>query len=136
MMMRLTIVAAGSLSVAAAAFLLAACATTRQAGPAIAKVNPCEHCRLSGGLGRARSRDRRIGCLGIRQTSACIKITEHIAAARSTRRSTSIGRSGRVTNKDSRRRAIVRGVFRNRVGVRRAGRKHADLSGGAWSRTA
>ena len=118
MMMRLTNVAAGSLSVVAAAFLLAACATTRQAGPAIAKVNPSS---IAASPAAWDGREVEIVGLVVWESGSFGLYQDYGTYCRGAEHAAIYVHWAEwpgVTNKDSRRRAIVRGVFRNRVGVR------------------
>lgn len=111
-------IVAGSLGVVAAAFLLTACATSRQTVPAIAKVNPAS---IAASPATWDGREVEIvglvvwesGSLGLYQDyGTYCRGAEHAAIY------ANWAEWPGVSKKDSRRRAIVRGVFRNRVGVK------------------
>ena len=131
MLSRLTVVggfyriAVGSLGVAAAAFLLAACATSPrpearnpQAGPVIAKVNPAS---IAASPGTWDGREVEIVGLIIWEDGSFGLYQDYGTYCRGSERAAIYAHwvewSG-VSKKDSRRRVIVRGIFRNHVGVK------------------
>jgi hypothetical protein len=108
-----------SLSLAAASFLVTACATSPQPRDGIAKVNPAS---IAAAPATWDGREVEIvgllvwesGSFGLYQSyGAYCRGAEHAAIY------VPWAEWPGVSSKDSRRRAIVRGVFRNRVGVTR-----------------
>ncbi len=111
-------IAVGSLSVAAAAFLLAACATSPQAGAEIAKVNPAS---IAASPGTWDGREVEIVGLVVWESGSFGLYQDYGTYCRGAERAAIYAHWEEwpgVSKKDSRRSAIVRGVFRNRVGVR------------------
>jgi hypothetical protein len=117
-------IALGSLGVAAAAFLLAACATSHQAftspqaGAVIAKINPAS---IAASPGTWDGREVEIVGLVIWESGSSGLYQDYgtyCRAAESAAIYANWGEWPGVSKRDSRRRAIVRGVFRNRVGVK------------------
>ena len=111
-------IAGGSLGVVAAAFLLAACAAGPQPGPRIAKVNPAS---IAADPGAWDGREVEIVGLVIWEDGSDGLYQDYGAYCRAAEKAAIYApweRWSGVTKKDSRRRAIVRGVFHNRVGVK------------------
>lgn len=107
-----------SLSVVAAAFLLVGCTTTPTAGPAIAKVNPAS---IAAAPATWDGREVEIvgmlvwesGSFGLYQDyGAYCRGAEHAAIYAHWAEWPGVSRA------DSRRRLVVRGVFRNRLGAK------------------
>ena len=122
MLTRLTIpggcdrIVAGSLSAAAAAFLLAACATSPPAGPVIAKINPAS---IAASPAAWDGREVEIVGLIVWEDGSFGLYQDYGTYCRGAEHAAIYAHWAEwpgVSKKDSRRRAIVRGVFRNRVG--------------------
>ncbi len=113
-------IAGGSFGVAVAAFLLAACATGPQPEPRIAKVNPAS---IAADPRAWDGRELEIVGLVIWEEGSAGLYQDFGAYCRAAEKAAIYapweGWAG-VTKKDSRRRAIVRGVFRNRVGFKQS----------------
>jgi hypothetical protein len=105
-------------SLAAAALLLAACATSPPPGPVIAKVNPSS---IAADPAAWDGREVEIVGLVVWEDGSFGLYQDYGAYCRAAERAAIYVHWAEwpgVTQKDSRRRAIVRGVFRNRVGVK------------------
>ena len=111
-------ISAASLGLAAAGFLLAACATSRQAGPVIAKVNPAS---IAASPATWDGREVEIVGLVVWESGSFGLYQDYGTYCRAAEHAAIYAHwpdwPG-VSNKDSRRRAVVRGIFRNRLGVR------------------
>jgi hypothetical protein len=116
-------IALGSLSLAAAVFLLAACVTgphettSAQAGPGIARVNPAS---IAASPGTWDGREVEIVGLVVWETGSSGLYQDYGTYCRAAESTAIYARWEQwpgVSKRDSRRRAIVRGIFRNRVGV-------------------
>jgi hypothetical protein len=112
-------IAMGSLGVAAAAFLLTACATpSPKAGAGIAKVNPAS---IAASPATWDGREVEIVGMVVWEDGAFGLYQDYGTYCRGAERAAIYAHWEEwlgVSKKDSRRSAIVRGVFRNRVGVR------------------
>lgn len=122
MQSRLTINAAGSLGVVSAALLLAACAAGPQAGAVGSviptKVNPAS---IAASPGTWDGRQVEIVGLVIWEDGSFGLYQDYGTYCRASEHAAIYAHWAEwpgVSKKDSRRRAIVRGVFRNRVGVK------------------
>lgn len=106
------------LSVMATAFLLVGCATTPLAGPAIAKVNPAS---IAAAPATWDGREVEIVGLVVWESGSFGLYQDYGAYCRGAERVAIYAHWAEwpgVSKGDSRRRAIVRGVFRNRLGVK------------------
>jgi hypothetical protein len=110
-------IAVGSLSLAAGAFLLAACVTSPHASSA-PKVNPAS---IAASPGTWDGREVEIVGLVVWETGSSGLYQDYGTYCRAAESTAIYARWEQwpgVSKKDSRRRAIVRGVFRNRVGIK------------------
>jgi len=124
MLTRLTIagsfdrIAVGPVSVAVAAFLLAACATSPQRGPAVAKVNPAS---IASDPAAWDGREVEIVGLVVWESGSFGLYQDYGTYCRGAERAAIYAHWAEwpgVSKEDSRRRAIVRGLFRNRLGAK------------------
>ena len=109
-------IARGSLGVTAAALLVAGCATSRQTGPAIAKVNPAS---IAASPAAWDGREVEIVGMVVWESGGSGLYQDYGTYCRAAENSAIYAHWDEwpgVTKRDSRRRAIVRGIFRNRVG--------------------
>jgi len=108
--------AALSLGVIEAAFLLTACATSMQTGPGIAKVNPAS---LAASPGTWDGREVEIVGLVVWESGSSGLYQDYGTYCRGSEKAAIYAHWNDwpgVSKADSRRRAIVRGIFRNHVG--------------------
>ncbi|HEV8408381.1 MAG TPA: hypothetical protein VGQ34_10650 [Sphingomicrobium sp.] len=108
--------AVGSLGVVAAALFLVGCATNLQTGPAIAKVNPAS---IAASPGAWDGREVEIVGLVVWESGSSGLYQDYGTYCRGAEKAaiyTHWDEWSGVSKRDSRRRAIVRGIFRNRVG--------------------
>ena len=107
-----------ALTVAAAALLLAACATSPQPGASISKVNPAS---IAAAPGTWDGREVEIVGLVVWESGSFGLYQSYGAYCRGAEGAAIYAHWEEwpgVSKRDSRRRAMVRGVFRNRVGVK------------------
>jgi hypothetical protein len=107
-----------SLGVAGAILLLAACATARPAGPSIANVNPAS---IAASPATWDGREVEVVGLVVWEDGAFGLYQDYGTYCRGAEHAAIYAHWAEwpgVSKKDSRRRAIVRGVFRNRVGAK------------------
>jgi hypothetical protein len=107
-----------SLTSAAAALLLAACVTAPQSGPKIAKVNPSS---IAADPAAWDGREVEIVGLVVWESGSFGLYQDYGSYCRGAENAAIYVHWAEwpgVTQKDSRRTAVVRGVFRNRVGVK------------------
>lgn len=110
----------GSLGAAATALLLTACATSPQTGPVIARVNPAS---IAASPATWNGREVEIVGLVVWESGSFGLYQDYGTYCRGAEHAAIYANWAEwpgVSKKDSRRRAIVRGVFRNRVGVKQA----------------
>jgi hypothetical protein len=108
--------AAGSLGVIGAALLLVSCVTRPQTGPSIARVNPAS---IAASPGTWDGREVEIVGLVVWESGSSGLYQDYGTYCRGAEKAAIYAHWDEwpgVSKKDSRRRAIVRGVFRNRVG--------------------
>jgi hypothetical protein len=124
MQTRLTIVgrsdraALGSLCAVATALLLAACVTSPRAGPGIAKINPAS---VAASPGTWDGREVEIVGLVVWENGSFGLYQDYGTYCRGAEHAAIYAQWAEwpgVSKKDSRRRAIVRGIFRNRIGTK------------------
>jgi hypothetical protein len=116
-------------SLAVAAFLLAACATRPPPGPVLAKVDPAS---IAADPRAWEGREVEIVGLVIWESGSFGLYQDYGAYCRGAERAAIYAHWEEwpgVSQKDSRRRAIVRGVFRNRVGVKQPVGSTPNLAG-------
>lgn len=126
---RLDRIVGGSLGAAAAAAFLAACATSPQAGPGIAKVNPSS---IAASPATWDGREVEIVGLVVWESGSFGLYQDYGTYCRGAEHAAIYANWAQwpgVSKKDSRRRVIVRGVFRNRVGAKQSDGSTLILAG-------